>query len=412
MVAKKFLIPFITVFSLAAVWSGQGTGDRLRASLKENQYVAHEWGTFSSLQGSDGTNQMGLHHGDETLPRFVHCPLGFSYGRCLSLLNPQENTEMATTQRMETPVIYFYSKAEQNVDVQVNFPKGLITEWFPKETAYSPKAGDITSLQNGYMSWRTLIRTTPQEIPPVDEQDIWHAQRQVDANFVTTEGQNEKFIFYRGIGRFEVPFTSKTTETGRLQLTNSSNEAVPSMLLLNFNGTKGSFRKLGALASNTTMELAESEIPNPSQGDTVEEYVAKISESLYGDLTTSGLFPQEARAMVNTWKRSYFQTPGLRVLYVLPRAWVDEIVPLQMKPVPTSLVRTFVGRLEVFTQKEEVQLLHNIRKCIVGNVPAHQFPLEELGRFAEPKLWRLKSMTTDEKELAYILELISYTFQP
>ena len=28
----------------------------------------------------------------------------------------------------------------------------------------------------------------------------------------------------------------------------------------------------------------------------------------------------QARAMVDTWSHSYFRTPGLRVLYVVPRA--------------------------------------------------------------------------------------------
>src|SRR5262249_40723637 len=45
---------------------------------------------------------------------------------------------MVTLQRMETPVIYFYSDEKQTVDVSVDFPKGLITEWFPQATQIGP----------------------------------------------------------------------------------------------------------------------------------------------------------------------------------------------------------------------------------------------------------------------------------
>jgi hypothetical protein len=38
-------------------------------------------------------------------------------------------------QRMETPVIYFYSGQSRTVDVSVRFPRGEVTEWFPFQSA-------------------------------------------------------------------------------------------------------------------------------------------------------------------------------------------------------------------------------------------------------------------------------------
>lgn len=412
MFAKKLILTAGVILLMGLTPNEVTTGDKVRSVLTENEYVAHEWGTFTSLQGSDGVDRIGLHHGDETLPRFVHCPLGFSYGRCLSLLEPGEDSLLATTQRMETPVIYFYSKAERVVDVKVEFPQGVITEWFPAATAYSPKAGQVVDLKNGSMHWKTLVKTTPLEIPDVNQEDIWHAQRQVDANFVTTKGENEKFIFYRGIGRFTLPFLATSSEDGALKLANRSLENIPAMILLNFDGARGAFTRLGSLSAKATLSLSEKEIPNPAQADVSEVYVENISKALFADLKASGLYPQEAQAMVNTWKRSYFQTPGLRVLYVLPREWSDRLVPLSLNPAPVSLVRTFVGRLEIFTAKEEQQMMGKMRKAIADNVPAYQFSLEELGRFAEPKLWRMKSLSIGEVELNYVKELLQYTFHP
>ena len=46
---------------------------------------------------------------------------------------------------METPVIYFYnhdkdtfSAKERQIDVEVKFPQGLVTEWFPQVSGFGP----------------------------------------------------------------------------------------------------------------------------------------------------------------------------------------------------------------------------------------------------------------------------------
>ena len=41
---------------------------------------------------------------------------------------------LASTVRMETPVIYFYAEQETTVSVDVQFRQGLITEWYPSAT--------------------------------------------------------------------------------------------------------------------------------------------------------------------------------------------------------------------------------------------------------------------------------------
>ena len=47
-------------------------------------------------------------------------------------------TGITSRQRMETPVIYFYSEKERSVDVDVRFNGGRITEWYPQLT--NPRA--------------------------------------------------------------------------------------------------------------------------------------------------------------------------------------------------------------------------------------------------------------------------------
>ena len=70
-------------------------------------------------------------------------------------------------------------------------------------------------------------------------------------------------------------------------------------------------------------------------------------------LTESGLYAKEARAMVNTWTTSYFQTDGIRVLFVLPQSWTDAFIPMTIMPKPKQVVRVMVGRLELLSPERE-----------------------------------------------------------
>ena len=80
--------------------------------------VIHEWGTFVSMEGSDGLALEGLHHDEAELPEFVH-----SRGKDQLRLH-------ATFSNLETPVIYFYPGGPESVgyaNVRVDFPEGIVT---------------------------------------------------------------------------------------------------------------------------------------------------------------------------------------------------------------------------------------------------------------------------------------------
>jgi hypothetical protein len=82
-----------------------------------------------------------------------------------------------------------------------------------------------------------------------------------------------------------------------------------------------------------------------------------FSETLYravsNGLAKCGLTEAEARSMVETWWHSYFESPGLRVFWVLPRQKTDQLLPLEVTPAPTELVRVLVGRSEVLRPRQE-----------------------------------------------------------
>src|SRR5271170_1266483 len=85
--------------------------------------VAHEWGTFTSVAGIDGAPvQWAPLSGTPDLPCFVDRLSTHNLKYALGLV------------RMETPVLYFYSPRPLVASVQVAFPKGWITEWYPQAT--------------------------------------------------------------------------------------------------------------------------------------------------------------------------------------------------------------------------------------------------------------------------------------
>jgi hypothetical protein len=66
-------------------------------------------------------------------------------------------------------------------------------------------------------------------------------------------------------------------------------------------------------------------------------------------LVRAGLSGDEADALLATWRESYFEQEGLRVFWLVPRAFTDRVLPLRLRPEPAQLERVLVGRSEVIT---------------------------------------------------------------
>ncbi|HTU63262.1 MAG TPA: hypothetical protein VMF89_32600, partial [Polyangiales bacterium] len=82
------------------------------------------------------------------------------------------------------------------------------------------------------------------------------------------------------------------------------------------------------------------------------------------------------------------------VLYVVPRAWTDKLLPLSVQPAPTDVVRTLVGRVELLAPSEERELLTRVSAAAARGMALPDV-VNGMGRLAEPKLRRVLEMTTD-----------------
>ena len=80
--------------------------------------------------------------------------------------------------------------------------------------------------------------------------------------------------------------------------------------------------------------------------------------------------------MVETWRGSWFEE-GSRLLYIVPTAFVDGVLPLSINPAPSQTVRVFVGRLEIVTPATE--------RAVLRALATHDSAtLKMFGRFLEP----------------------------
>ncbi len=358
------------------------------------------------MQGGNGDLLSWRPQQSSELPSFVFSTTTSS-GFNPSLLS---KVTLVTLQRMETPVIYFYADQPMSVDVNVAFPKGFLTEWYPQATQIGPWAAMNTNtppsgiLPETRAIWRGL-EIIPQSknqpslaanLPQEKSGSHYFAAREtgasyVRANFTNAPSELEKFIFYRGAGSFKTPLRVTVNPNTVVTVENTGAQPLAHLFLLNIHDGTGSFGVLDELASSNSVNwLPLNDVSAEHwRHFPLPQFQTEIAAQIQDALISQGLFPDEAKAMVNTWKDSWFTEEGVRVLYLLPRPWTDEILPLTLTPKPTELTRVMVGRAEVITPEAETNLFQLLTKAQNGDSSAREqasMELKKLGRFVEPAL--------------------------
>ena len=363
-------------------------------------YTAHEWGTFTSVQGADGVqldwNPLLL----TELPAFV-------YDRNRPLKNGKQPVDFLAAkaavsiakQRLETPVIYFYSKKERVVDVSVKFPEGSVTEWYPQQNPLPKKIVRAGEPAARWEKLRILANGAKTAAFPSDARGShYFAARETDANAVQIApsggaAETEKFLFYRGVGSFEAPLrvSSDGADAQTLHLANTGVEPLGSLFVYEVRNSVARLGVIPALASGTPQTFS---FPENSEAAPLAKIRIELAAKMQRALVAAGLYEREAAAMVKTWDDAWFAEPGLRVLYVLPRKWADRVLPLTLDPAPREVARVMVGRAEILTPAKEKALTLEIERYRAGDEVARAVAVENarslgLGRFAEPAVRRL-----------------------
>jgi hypothetical protein len=382
----------VSIWAVVGVTANPAPGTPAAKPLRTNaaqpelppRLVVHEWGTFTSFSGSSGVGVPFLPEGND-LPKFVYTSDRF--GLASKSPGPRYVAQLVS---METPVLYFYPDREMTASVSVQFPRGYLTEWYPQ----AQYQADLDSAARR-LTWKNFRLLPGAHVGMIrDKRDNhYFAARETDAaplevamnpaletNYHEERGypahQYEKFLFYRGVGSFPVPLGVRALDNGRFTVTNNHKDRIAAVFAVHIHNGTLSFRELGGLDGGA--ELTVEQPRDPSSVTELGSAVARV-------LTAQGLFEKESQAMVKTWSRAWFGEEGTRFLYLLPARMTDELLPLQVEPKPTAVVRVMVGRHDILTPEREQQLdvIQRKLQALQAETAAAQKALGDLrlGRF-------------------------------
>ena len=408
-----------------------------KKTIESDRFVVHEWGTFTTFSGSDGVyldyRPLATEHSD--LPNFV-----------LDRLNSGDGIPIFTKQkirarvRMETPVTYFYTDRPRTVNVRVDFPKGMLTEYYPPAKKILPPLDREAAMGKGELIGGSSIDWGTIDLIPVDsivsesiaeplrsqlsqsfadkvlplggEMKHYGHARNTDSALVhvhqdeawknawslsTATEHFEKFLFYRGVGKFELPVAVEF-DASSAQFVNRGQQPIRSAILLEIQGGQIKMSVVDRIEADSTQAFGELKPVSPE----------KLADTVTQRLIAEGLYEKEARSMVETWKSSWFNEQGRRVLYMVPGTITDELLPLHVEPAPQESLRVLVARMELLSPQDEEALLTQLRDSInqraafyadlANKGKAYPIPPEiaSYGRMAEPALARVATIAKNE----------------
>ena len=219
----------------------------------------------------------------------------------------------------------------------------------------------------------------------------YYAARETDAAPVQvcgTDGksvQQEKFLFYRGVGTFDLPLSVKL-EGESVVLRNTSQDRIAHVILFENRGGKIGYQLIDDFTGEATYQ-------RPKLNNNIDPLLQNLKQVLIG----SGLYEREAAAMIKTWRDSWFEE-GARVFYILPRQTTDAVLPITIEPRPADLVRVLVGRAEVITPEMENSVRAQVKLLSDPSPQVRETAAQAIrdhGRFSEPIL---KSILENEKD--------------
>jgi hypothetical protein len=387
-ITLRFAIAALLAVLFAPVALKLGAQDQ---SPHSGRFVAHEWGTFTSVLTADGKAQLwNPLGGPSELPSFVY--RSSEARQCF-----KGNRMDLALVRMETPVVYFYSDRDVRASMKVDFPRGCFSEWYP-----------LARTERQTINWNGFVaQPGAKENFPVDKsRSHYYPARETDAAPLSLgdeqKVEQEKFLFYRGFGNFDLPLSVRLKDDRVVVRSAWPDEVAQVILFENREGRSG-WRIHGPLNG-------EAAIARPELGQPVEPLLREFEKTLVGQ----GLYEKEAAAMVKTWRDSWFEE-GLRVFYILPRRATDAILPITIKPQPTELARVFVGRAEIITPEMESEIRAAAQLFGENSPEARAAAINSVrryGRFADPVLREARKGATDNASLAAIDELMAAIARP
>jgi hypothetical protein len=231
----------------------------------------------------------------------------------------------------------------------------------------------------------------------------------------------EKFLFYRGVGNFDLPVTVQSRDDGSFGLVNRGAEPLQGLILAQYRDGALQFSRLADLPAGAARIEPAFTAPEAAEGTNA---TAMLWHAMRDVLLAQGLYEKEADAMIRTWDSAWFREEGTRLFYVVPRKLTDDLLPLKIEPTPQETVRVLIGCMEILSTAEEQRILEIVASSaaarqayyeqqralqaeavaagevapellLIESPPSVPDEILRLGRFAEPALARIVAITKD-----------------
>jgi hypothetical protein len=328
---------------------GAGTLAAL-ATPRDSGLVVHEWGVVTVPYGvtEAGIRTAGVRRGPagaeiEGLPDFV-----VTWKAAVG-----QRAEELRNMPVRKPVVYFYSKEEQAVELKVRVPSGRPEAWWPPADDVAPTSRFLTPARlggrpalpeeiealNGHLDWRAL-RVDPKAGGFREASGWWLRARETDATPIRSGREAEKFLYYDAFAAFDPRLEIRWAKGGRARIRNAGESPARRLFAIQV--------KDGRCRSAHREELAP--------GETAELDTAEGRPGLVEVLIEAGLYRKEAEGLVKIWSEEWFGFDGARVLSLVPREAYDRLLPLEIRPAPSDLRRVLVAHVECLDAEAEAEV--------------------------------------------------------
>ena len=309
-------------------------------NIFSNDLVVHEWGSIVYVADSKAKTQIGVISEDQSdLPDFV-----------------QVWSEQAVQRPvlMKKPILYFYTKKDMFVNVTVNYPKGIFTQWWPNPQSflpYLPRKGQVAPTANGMLHWRIGLKvdkSLDKAMPVVKNHPWWNIARDVDAATVTSSKLGtEKFLFYRGAGDFTPTLDVVIDKGGKFILKDKAGKKSKSIYTVHKVEGKPSVIHYFDSLSDKKIKFKST---------------AEASAHIRQQVEARGLYKKEAAGMIKIWEKDMFEKVGQRALYLMEAADIEKLIPLNISPAPKEKKRVMIIRVECLSHEHKQQILALIKQ--------------------------------------------------
>jgi hypothetical protein len=175
----------------------------------------------------------------------------------------------------------------------------------------------------------------------------WKRLREVDCSWVSNRGESERFLYYDGPTALRSPIRF-VIEAGRLVVSPMPFRVGDATFGQGENQAPGNLRDaLMIRVKDGRTDVEEVQIPMGGEnGNTkwpARPTGEKVTEAAFLKLIMAhGFTESEGKGMTECWRKTFFETPGVRVLMLLSAQDYEEFCPITVRPVPTEKARVGV----------------------------------------------------------------------